>query len=209
MPKVLTDADIGAFRDRLCEVAEKQFAEHGPDGVTIRELADAMGVSPMTPYRYFKDKDAILAAVRARAFNRFAEAMEQAGQEAHKIMREEGPAGAHPSRAPGGAYIDFALANPAAYKMMFDVYQPSYVDYPELVFAMERARATMGYGLRAMASVGAFKGDVDLAAHAFWSAMHGAVMLEFAGLLRAPIDARSLLKPTLEALAEKFMSMKG
>src|ERR1044071_9304655 len=100
MPKVLTEADIGAFRDSLCEVAEKQFAEHGPDGVTIRELADAMGVSPMTPYRYFKDKDAILAAVRARAFNRFAEAMEKAAEAARKLLRDEGPAGAHPSRAP-------------------------------------------------------------------------------------------------------------
>jgi AcrR family transcriptional regulator len=76
VPKVLSPADIEAFRERLCEVAEEKFAAHGIDGVTLRDLATAMGVSPMTPYRYFKDKDAILAAVRTRAFNHFAEAME-------------------------------------------------------------------------------------------------------------------------------------
>ena len=46
--------------------AERLFAEHGVEAVTMRQLAAALGVSPMTPYRYFKDKDAILAAVRAR-----------------------------------------------------------------------------------------------------------------------------------------------
>ena len=49
-----------------------------PDAVTIRQLAQAIGVSPMTPYGYFKDKDAILAAVRARAFDRHADALEKA-----------------------------------------------------------------------------------------------------------------------------------
>jgi AcrR family transcriptional regulator len=205
MPKVLTEADIGAFRDRLCEVAEKQFAEHGPDGVTIRELADAMGVSPMTPYRYFKDKDAILAAVRARAFNRFAEAMEKAGQATEEAFRKSGKPSINPARAPGVAYVEFAFANPAAYKMMFDVYQPGYVNYPELIKAMERARLTMGHGLRKLAEKGGFKGDVELAAHAFWSAMHGAIMLELAGLLNMPVDARAILKPTIEALMAKFL----
>ena len=50
------------------------FAAKGAEGVTMRELASALGVSPMTPYRYFHDKDDMLAAVRARAFDRFAEA---------------------------------------------------------------------------------------------------------------------------------------
>src|SRR5271163_1756971 len=82
MPKILSAANIEAFRDRLCNIAEGLFAAHGPDGVTMRELADALGVSQMTPYRYFKDKDDILAAVRTRAFNRFAAVMENAERKA-------------------------------------------------------------------------------------------------------------------------------
>ncbi|QJX03351.1 TetR/AcrR family transcriptional regulator [Alcanivorax sp. IO_7] len=44
----------------------------------MRQIAAEMGVSPMTPYRYFRDKDEILALVRAAAFNQFAENLERA-----------------------------------------------------------------------------------------------------------------------------------
>jgi len=78
MPRVLSESDVADFRERLCEVAEKLFAEKGPDAVTMRQLAAELGVSPMTPYRYFADKEDILAAVRTNGFNRFAEALETA-----------------------------------------------------------------------------------------------------------------------------------
>ena len=44
----------------------------------MRALAEDLGCSAMTPYRYFHDKQEILAAVRAAAFDRFADAMEKA-----------------------------------------------------------------------------------------------------------------------------------
>jgi AcrR family transcriptional regulator len=191
MPKTLSRADIEDFRSRLCDVAEKLFAAHGTEAVTMRELADGLNVSPMTPYRYFKDKDAILAAVRTRAFNSFAAAMEAArtGTKKHS----------------GNAYLDFALANPAAYRLMFDVSQPTFADYPDLVKAMDRARLTMGDGLRELAADGSFKGDVKLAAYVYWSAVHGAVMLELAGLLEGSnLDARIIAQPAVEALGKHF-----
>jgi AcrR family transcriptional regulator len=189
MPKTLSPADLDAFRTRLCDVAEKLFAAHGPDGVTLREMADALGVSSMTPYRYFKDKDAILAAVRTRAFNRFADSMESAKDR----TRER------------NAYLDFALANPASYRLMFDVSQPTFAEYPDLVMAMDRARFTMADGLRELAAAGRFKGDVELAGYVYWSAMHGAVMLELAGLLDdSKFDARKISQPAVDALGTYF-----
>jgi AcrR family transcriptional regulator len=195
MPKTLTPEDLEAFRTRLCNVAEELFAARGPDGVTMRQMADALGVSSMTPYRYFKDKDDILAAVRTRAFTRFAVAMESARAK---------------PRA-GNAYLDFALANPAAYRLMFDVSQPTFAEYPELVQAMDRARLTMGGGLRELAASGRFSGDVELAAYVYWSTMHGAVMLELAGLLEgSKLDARKIAHPAVEALGKHFgISARG
>ena len=195
MPRTLSPADVESFRTRLCDVAEKLFAAHGPDGVTMREMADAVGVSSMTPYRYFKDKDAILAAVRTRAFNQFAAAMESARSES----------ASHRKPKSGNAYVEFALAHPAAYRLMFDVSQPTFADYPELVAAMGRARLTMGGGLRELAASGQFKGDVELSAYVFWSVMHGAVMLELAGLLAgSKLDARKISKSAVEALRKHF-----
>jgi AcrR family transcriptional regulator len=207
LPKILSEANIEAFRDRLCNIAEGLFAAHGPDGVTMRELADALGVSQMTPYRYFKDKDAILAAVRARAFNRFAEAMETAARRIEKPRRRRArpAAAAETGERPGHAYLDFALANPAAYRLMFDVSQPTFGEYPQLVSAMERARSTMGNGLRRLAAEGRFSGDVELTAHLFWSALHGAVMLELTGLLHnEKFDARTIANAAIDALGQQM-----
>lgn len=190
MPRTLSPAAVEIFRSRLCDVAERLFAAHGPDGVTMREMADALGVSSMTPYRYFKDKDAILAAVRTRAFNQFALAMESASETKAK---------------PGNAYVEFAIAHPAPYRLMFDVSQPTFADHPELVAAMDRARLTMGASLRELAAAGRFNGDVELAAYVFWSAMHGAVMLELAGLLEgSKLDAQRIAKSAREALGKHF-----
>jgi AcrR family transcriptional regulator len=191
VPKVLSEADIEAFRGRLCDIAEEKFAALGPDGVTLRDLAAAMGVSPMTPYRYFADKDAILAAVRARAFTRFSEAMEAAEAAAEKKR----------GAFTGSAYINWALKHPAAYRLMFDTQQPTAGAYPELVAATARSREMMtAYWKRAKAR-GRFKGDVEQAGLMMWSAMHGAVMLELAGLLRKPMDARRLAAKAMLSLA--------
>jgi AcrR family transcriptional regulator len=174
MPRVLTETDVADFRERLCAAAERLFAERGPDAVTMRQLAFELGVSPMTPYRYFQDKDDILAAVRANAFNRFAEALEAA-------RATPGAAGAR-SAAVGEAYITFALENPHSYKLMFDLNQPNAEAYPELVAAGMRARATMTDHLVDAISEGSLSGDAQEIGMMLWASVHGAVVLELAGM---------------------------
>jgi AcrR family transcriptional regulator len=153
------------------------FDARGPEGFTMRELAAELGVSAMTPYRYFKDKEDILAAVRARAFNRFAESLEAAlrvePQQAGAVYR---------------AYVAFAFGEPAAYKLMFDLTQPDETLYPDLVKANSRARATMTNYLRLMIDAGEFEGDPELIGHVFWASLHGAIVLKLAGKLAPAFD---------------------
>jgi AcrR family transcriptional regulator len=175
MPRVLSQADVIDFRERLCEAAERLFAEHGPDAVTMRQLAAELGVSPMTPYRYFRDKDDILAAVRTTGFNRFAQALEEA-REATKGARAKGA-------AVGEAYVNFAFEHPHTYKLMFDLNQPHEADYPELVEAGKRARSTMSGYVKDLVADGALAGDPEQIGMMFWAAAHGAVVLELAGKL--------------------------
>lgn len=183
MPRVLSETDVADFRERLCEAAERLFAEKGPDAVTMRQLAAELGVSPMTPYRYFRDKDDILAAVRANGFNRFAEALEAARDRA-ETPRAKGA-------AVGEAYLDFALEHPHTYKLMFDLDQPHEADYPELVAAGRRARQTMTGYVDDQVGAGLLKGDPETIGQMFWAATHGAVVLELAGKL-PPGAARRL-----------------
>jgi AcrR family transcriptional regulator len=193
MPRVLTETDVADFRERLCAAAERLFAERGPDAVTMRQLAAELGVSPMTPYRYFKDKDDILAAVRANAFTRFAEALEQA-----RDTRSEARAKGH---AVGEAYVTFALEHPHAYKLMFDLDQPNVGEYPELAAAGRRAHATMtGYVEDAIAA-GLMSGDPEQIGMMFWAAVHGAVVLELSGMI--PPGAARQLQQSLNATLSK------
>ncbi|HSZ53525.1 MAG TPA: TetR/AcrR family transcriptional regulator [Caulobacteraceae bacterium] len=192
MPRTLSQTDIEDFRERLCDAAEHLFAERGAEGVTIRELAAAVGVSAMTPYRYFKDKDAILAAVRARAFDRHAEALEAA----------YAAAGSDPAARPGAladAYVRFAEENPEAYKLMFDVRQPSAGDYPELVRAGSRSYRTMTLQLSEKAAEGALPGDPEKIGQMYWAALHGPLMLQMSGLLDRE-TARTLIHDLLATL---------
>jgi AcrR family transcriptional regulator len=175
MPRVLSETDVADFRERLCEAAERLFAEKGPDAVTMRQLAAELGVSPMTPYRYFHDKDDILAAVRANGFNRFADALDAARARALS-PRAKGA-------AVGEAYLDFAFAHPNTYKLMFDLDQPHEEKYPELVAAGRRARQTMTGYVDDQVAGSVFKGEPETIGLMFWAATHGAVVLELAGKL--------------------------
>ena len=104
MPRYLTEKDIADFRAELCQVATERFARFGYEGVTMRQLAEALGCSPKTPYRYFKDKADILATVRTEAFSRFADTLEAAA------AKGEGPL--DKARLVGNAYLGFADEHP-------------------------------------------------------------------------------------------------
>lgn len=203
MPKNLSPADIADFRERLCGAAERLFAEHGTEAVTIRQLAEAIGVSPMTPYRYFKDKDAILAAARARAFDRHADALEHA----YETARDSDPTAR--STAVEAAYVRFALDNPEAYKLMFDIKQRSAWDYPDLRRAGERSRSTMTRHVGDLVATGVLKGDPGLIGHLYWSAVHGPLMLHFSGLLPPEYGALTLIDRLTDAVTRLMSEPNG
>ena len=194
MPRVLTDTDISGFREKLCELATKLFVERGAENFNMRLLASELGVSAMTPYRYFRDKDEILSLIRARAFSRLADRLEQA---------LAGPA-ALPERsaAVGRAYIRFALDEQACYRLIFDFAEPKDVAAPELAEAEARARAAMTDHVRMMVDQGYYKGDPELIGHVFWASLHGLVVLHLAGKLKSDFD--SVLAETCRVLQSAY-----
>lgn len=196
MPRVLSQNDVADFRERLCDAATRLFDAKGRDGFTMRELANEIGVSAMTPYRYFKDKDDILAAVRARAFTRWAEKLESAFAGATTAPQK--------SEAVFRAYIAFAFGEPAAYRLMFDLSQPDESAYPDLVAATTRARATMTDYVRALIRDGILEGDPELIGRVFWASLHGAVVLRLAGKLDAEYDFDRISAEAFRVLFEGY-----
>lgn len=174
MPKTLSDEDIHQFREAMRSVAENAFATRGAQGVTMRELAKELGCSAMTPYRYFRDKDEILAMVRAAAFTRFAQRLEAAVRAADPARQGE---------ALSEAYVMFALDEPHAYRLMFDLAQPDESAHPELAAASQRAWRMLGAYFEPLVAAGCIEGDPRLIAYAYWAALHGFAMLALANKL--------------------------
>ena len=183
MPRVLSDADVAGFRARLCHAAEKLFAEHGIEAVTMRQLAVALGVSPMTPYRYFRDKDEIIDAVRTSAYNRFADALEAAFDSRSDPVER--------SIAVGEAYLDFAVSHSRAYALMFDVIDLKSPPSEGLLAAGDRAKTCQFRHVQGLIDAGVITGDVSDYGNIFWAIVYG-----FAGLLllgqMTPDEARRL-----------------
>ena len=180
MPRILTETDISGFREKLCETATRLFIERGPEKFNMRLLASEMGVSAMTPYRYFRDKDEILSLIRARAFTRLADQLEQA---------MELPGGL-PERcaALSRAYVRFALEEQTCYRLIFDFAEPGNDAAPELAEAEARARAAMTDHVHLMVERGYYNGDPDLIGHVVWASLHGLVVLHLAGKLDGDFD---------------------
>ncbi len=184
MPRYLTEKDITDFRAELCRVATERFAKHGYEGVTMRQLAEALGCSPKTPYRYFKDKSDILAAVRTQAFAQFAEALETAAESSRDPLDR--------FRRVGGAYMRFAADHPHAYRLMFEIDQPIDENNADLVREARRARLMITQQSKELASAGVLDADAELFGWSMWAASHGVVMLQKAGMLDHGPDQRRL-----------------
>lgn len=192
MPRVLTEEDVTEFRSRLCEAARRRYAADGETGVSLRRLASDLGVSATTPYRYFHDKDEILAALRADAFDRFAASLERAfASRSDPVER---------SVAVGEAYVAFAFGDPDSYRLMFDLNQPDSDRYPELARAAGRARRTMTAHTEALQAAGLIEGDPALVGRVYWATLHGLIVLELAGKLEGGPDFRRVHREAMRIL---------
>ena len=185
MPRYLTEQDIADFRAELCRVATERFARFGYEGVTMRQLAEALGCSPKTPYRYFKDKADILATVRAEAFARFADTLEAAAEGA-----SDGPLDS--ARRVGDAYLRFADEHSHAYRIMFEIDHPIDDEHPDLLRESKRARSFITRQAEDMVKAGLIDADPVLFGWSMWAATHGLVMLKQAGMLDHGPDMRAL-----------------
>lgn len=181
--------DRDAVRARLCDAAAKLFLEEGEAALSMRRLAAEVGCSAMAPYRHFADKQALIAAIRAQAFDRLADALEGVAKDNR-----------HRAADIGDAYVAFARANPAAYKLMFDLAQPDEAAYPDLAAAAARARVSMSGYVSELVEAGVLVGDPVELGYVFWAAIHGLIVLDLAGRIPADPGFEALRRRTLGAL---------
>ncbi len=101
----------GNLRTALIEAGLAALEQNGSGEISLRAIAREVGVSANAAYRHFANKDALLGALAAEGFRRFAARQAEAAQAC---------AGTHEMRAATGkAYVAFAQAHPALFRLMF------------------------------------------------------------------------------------------
>jgi AcrR family transcriptional regulator len=134
--------------------------EHGTEGLTMRRLADQLGIRAPSLYKHLASKTELETAVIAIGFEDLAAALEQA---AGSSGQRDGPG--QRLTALGTAYREFALGRPHLYRLMTE---------------RPLARELLPAGLEERAAaplVTAVGGDPDVA-RAAWAFAHGMIMLE-------------------------------
>jgi AcrR family transcriptional regulator len=157
------------LRDEILDAATQLLLDVGhAKGVSIRSVAERVGVTPPSIYLHFQDKDGLLDAVCARYFEKLDEEMQRVSAMPADTVEV--------LRAQGLAYIRFATENPELYRIatMGEWKSNSNVDAALASSAFEHITATvkalMGEGVLA-------PGDPTGIALELWSAAHGVAAL--------------------------------
>lgn len=121
----------GDLRAALLAAGEQELAERGIEGFSLRGVAKRAGVSHAAPAHHFHDTNGLLTALAAEGFRRFL-----AKQHARQAKARPEPLAQ--LIASGLGYVDFAMAHPSLFRLMFSSERPTH-DEPELRAASSAA----------------------------------------------------------------------
>jgi AcrR family transcriptional regulator len=167
-----------ATREKLLAVAlELMEGPDGVDGVTMRAVAAAAGVSTMATYKHFQSRDALLRAATAAEYPRIA------GYFARANARTEVPG----MRGMLG-YLNYALDHPQIFRYMFSSQRADAFAFPHDL--KESKSPTFNILLGVVSELMERRvlrpDDVAETALSIWAHAHGLISLYLSGRLVAP-----------------------
>ena len=168
------------------------FRDGGIDAVSLRRLADHVGVSHTTLYRYYSNKGALLDAIRMGSLFELKECLLEADDPTIPVLER--------IRAAALALIRFGTQHPHEYRFVFADEQPDLRRQKELVdlrhkifdHIVELAEEAENTGLIAL--------DARTWVHIAWSTLHGMLILQESKQLLEGRRFEELLTPALDTL---------
>jgi AcrR family transcriptional regulator len=102
----------GDLRETLIEATRELLIEKGADGFTLADACRRAGVTTAAPYKHFRDKSEILEEIAEAGFD-------ELSRRSMDAVQANGPGTLAGIVAMGHAYIAFALAETAVFRLMF------------------------------------------------------------------------------------------
>ncbi|WP_250304996.1 MULTISPECIES: TetR/AcrR family transcriptional regulator [unclassified Streptomyces] len=177
-----------ADRARQIMAAARELLDvEGPDALSMRRIAERVGIRAPSLYKHFPDKAAVEAGLQVQGLIQLAEELEAAEAEI---------GGEPPLLVLSRAYRRHALANPHLYR---------------ITHGRPLARTELPEGLEdraAMPLARAVHGDIDIA-RSFWAFAHGMVVLELDGRFPSGADLDAAWCTGCEAFARAIRDKTG
>jgi AcrR family transcriptional regulator len=155
----------------ILDAAQRLLVETGDESaLSIRAIAEAVGVTPPSIYLHFADRNELIYAVVEEQYGHLDEAMERA------VAGIDDPMARVAAR--GRAYIDFGLANPEHYRLLM----MGRADCTPERFVDERLVSTSAFehvveDVSAAIDAGQLHGDAQMVACGLWMMVHGVTSL--------------------------------
>lgn len=156
--------------EQILDAAQGLLETSGPDGLSMRTLADALGVRPSSLYRHHASRETLLLALGERAALALRDALSHsAGDKGARAAAE----------AASSAYLTYARQHPHLYALLLRL--------EELPQGERMGTAGKQLWNTLLNLVGRLSGHPDDTAHtvALWTFLHGFAELERSGLFGA------------------------
>jgi AcrR family transcriptional regulator len=164
----------GNLRNALLKAARALLEERGPSSLSLREIARRVGVSAPSAYHHFPSLDAIAVGLAEQGAAEMAACLKAAPGDGKSLLLRSGE-----------AYVRFARANPALYRLMFGEGFPAASKGGEAVREL-RQRA---YGIiRTALAARLPAADLATAGLFLWSVAHGLALLMIDGQVAPETD---------------------
>ena len=157
----------GDLKNALIQAGIEILSEQGFQALSLRKVAMRAGVSHAAPYAHFKDKQALIAAISTegyrKLYNCLAAAVEQYRHDPLRQLIEA-----------SWAYVQFALREPAHFKLTLSGVVEKAQEYPAFVEMTEKAFALVVGLAKTCQEAGILKpGPAEQSAVSLWSTVHG------------------------------------
>jgi AcrR family transcriptional regulator len=186
--------------EKILDAAHALFDSEGPEAVSMRRVAEAVGITPMAIYRHFPNREALLKRLSDDSFNSVAHEWKRRSSGTDPVKR---------LMALSEPYLDYALMHPHLFDHAFSVRRDDARKFPKdfradlsptLNIVIDAIKEGMAKGVLK-------KDDPYDVAMVMWAQQHGLVMLYRAG--RFSFDEaqfRAFYKKSLRRLIDGIRS---
>jgi AcrR family transcriptional regulator len=189
---------VGNLRESLIEQALALLESGGLEGLSLRKVAAAAGVSHTAAYRHFDDKNALLAAVAEEGFRLLYDYQRRVVAEAGDDLTER-------FLNLGWLYVKFTIEYPQHARIMFGGAGLEFKLYPALLAAAAKTFRQLLEVVRRGQEQGVIAaGSSKHRALAAWAIVHGVAMLVLDGQIHLRGDAADTEKTVKSVISILF-----